>query len=167
VKSALALLVCCLVALPACDPSSDCVPPPSPQTFEVGTGEECFQRVAPGDEVIQWSGSQGGYHLFAALGCTDCPEETVVTFTLVDPETGELIPGTYPDNSDYVPFDLDEDWPQAVRLQVSLPGGFDGDPLPRGTPIRLELKAYSSYPDEVLHEGSFDATIGPTRAWDP
>src|SRR5688572_23369213 len=71
----------------------DCEAPPDPQPFEIGTGELCFERVTPGQTITQWSGPQGGYHMFLAIGCTDCNVSTLIRYTLRDSATLEPIPG--------------------------------------------------------------------------
>mgnify|MGYP001369198452 CR=1 FL=1 len=145
-----------------------CDPPASPLAFELGTGEKCFERLSPGSEVPMMQGPQGGYHLWVALGCTDCGGQAHVKFGVDDPATGAPITGTGPTEQ---VVDLNGDaWPQRAGIIQGLPGlSWDpkySPPLPQGTPITLWLQVLDSGA-AIIHESSFDLVIGETLVWDP
>ena len=166
----LGLLLC-----PACDsdPRDDCEPPSGAEGFEIGTGEICFERVKDGQAVSKMSGPQGGYHLWLALGCTDCGVDARVDYRLLDPATGELLANTAGLTSVIAEF-YGEEWPQSSGLQVGLPGGgFIDDPsepdldIPEGTPFRLEVTVRTKDGGTVLHQGTRDLVMGKTVNWNP
>lgn len=149
-------------APPSCDP------PSSPQTFEIGTGETCFERIADGAEIPMMQGPQGGYHLWVAVGCADCQSPAHIRFGVDDPSTGMPIANTAA-TEQFV--DLKGDvWPQRAGLIDGLPGlSWDPEydpPLPKGTPIRLWLQVLDAG-SAVIHEDAIDLTIGDTVVWDP
>lgn len=66
-------------------------PVPDPQAFEIGTGEERFQRADLNGVLIGSAGSgqgPGATHFWVAVGCTDCAGALVVSSSATDPDTG-------------------------------------------------------------------------------
>lgn len=152
---------------PPTDPE-DCEVPKDPQTFEVGTGEICLERLANGDAITQWAGPQGGYHLFIGVGCADCGDEVRVRVSALDPTTGEALPGTY-DTEEFITL-YGEAWKQGAGLQYPMPGGDfaeEGEQkLDEGTALQLVVQAMDA-DGNALHDATLDLVIGPTRSWDP
>ena len=143
-----------------------CDAPASPDSFEVGTGELCFERLPEG-ELPLFAGPQGGYHLFAAIGCADCEDEVTFSYVVLDPETDELFPGTYPDNQWVVPMVDSEGWKQAAGMQIGMPGfqWDDTDPAPpKGTPLRLRVSVTDG---AGTREADLDFVLGDTLDWSP
>src|SRR4051812_16305154 len=66
-----------------------CDDPPSPQMFEIGTGEKCFSRLTANQVIPVKQGPQGGFHLWLAMGCSDCPEKVTVLYGLKDKATND------------------------------------------------------------------------------
>ncbi len=179
-QGALVLATSMLLVSPACDSSvSDgdtdtepqpepvnCDAPGSPASFEVGTGELCFERLTDA-ELPLFAGPQGGYHLFAAIGCADCEDEVTFSYLLLDPETDELFPGTYPDNQWVVPLLAFDGWKQAAGMQIGMPGfqWDDTDPAPpKGTPLRLRVSVTDG---AGTREADLDFLLGDTLDWSP
>lgn len=161
------------LALSACDgtpenPSDSCDPPSDPAEFEVGTGEECFERLDAGGAIPLMNGPQGGYHLFVAVGCADCPEEVRISYGARDPQTGEALAGTY--ESEEVKELGGDDWHQTAGIQLSMPGlSWDetSDPPPaKGTPLVLWAEAKDKSGSSI-HTAEIALTIGATVQWDP
>lgn len=146
-------------------PPVDCDAPADPQTFEVGTGELCFERAD--GALVLWAGPQGGYHLFAAVGCADCEDEVTLDYVLLDPATDEVFPGTYPDNQQVLNLGDADGWKFAAGIQVSMPG-FQWDdtdpPPPAGTPMRLHVSVTDG---AGMREMDLDFVLGETEDWDP
>lgn len=144
-----------------------CDTPPEPGAFEIGTGEECFSRVADGDEVPLMNGPQGGYHMWLALGCQDCQTPTLLRFGAHDPATGMPLTETY-DQQEMVPLH-GEGFPQAAGIIVTMPGlSWDPEgqpPLAKGTHVVLWAKAYDG--DQLLHEAQVEVVVGDIQTWDP
>lgn len=165
---------CCLVLAftAACGESGpspeDCSPPAETPSFAIGTGELCFTALADGDVVPMMSGPQGGYHVWLAIGCTDCGSSAQVAYKLLDPETKELVPGTYDLNQENIV--LGGDWPQAAGIQMALPGSsWDEEsdpPLAKGTKILVHVEVEANQ-GAVFHEGEVEVEIGATQSWDP
>ena len=151
-------------------PPITCEAPADPQPFEVGTGEACFERLADDAPITQWSGPQGGYHLFLSVGCADCGDSVVVRSSVLDPQTGELVEGSY-QNSVLAHLTEWDGWPQHAGVQVTMPGiQWDlenAPPLAEGTPILLSVQLLAVDESTVLHELDKPLTIGPTSSWDP
>lgn len=150
---------------------ASCDPPADAADFELGTGELCFERVTAGQEVPLYAGPQGGYHLFLAIGCTDCGAQALVMYTIVDPSTGMPLDRTYPDSTTYAMFSGAE-WPQSAGLQIGMPGfqwsGDEDPPVPQGTPIQLQVTVRDGAEGtEILHEGALDLVVGAITPWDP
>jgi hypothetical protein len=167
VAGGLALTVICGACGDSAPSPEDCTPPAETPDFAIGTGELCFTPLADGDVVPMMNGPQGGYHLWLAIGCTDCGEAVQVSYKLLDPETKELIPGTYELNQASAM--LGGEWPQAAGIQVALPGtewDEESDALPKGTKILMQVTVDKNGAGTV-HEGEVQIEIGETQAWDP
>lgn len=163
-------LVPSLVLLAACgsDPASpvpeSCDPPAKAEAFEIGTGELCFERL--GATLPQMNGPQGGYHLFLALGCTDCGGAVDVSAEVLDAATMTAV---YSPTEQIVTLS-DGDWPQVAGLQISMPGLSWDDmdpPVAEGTAIVLHVVVKSEDGAKVLHDEQKPVTLGPITAWDP
>lgn len=143
-----------------------CEAPPAPDAFEVGTGELCFERVSNA-ELPLLAGPQGGYHLFAAIGCADCEADVTFSYVVLDPATNEIFPGTYPDNQWVVAMSGASEWTQAAGLQIGMPG-FQWDdtdpPPPKGTPLRLRVTVTDAVDSR---SADLDFTLGDTLDWNP
>ena len=147
-----------------------CVAPADPAVFEIGTGEACFERLADDAAITLWSGPQGGYHLFLAVGCADCGDAIVVRSSVLDPATSTPIDGTYV-NAVFAELVDWGGWPQHAGIQVTMPGiqwDLENDPpLAEGTPIVLAVELLESDETTVIHEVQRSFVVGPTLAWDP
>ncbi len=140
----------------------DCEPPSDPQAFEIGTGEHCFARVESGATVPLMAGPQGGYHVWLAVGCTDCGAEVRLR-ERVFAEDGTEMTGLATES--YV--DLAGDaWPQHAGIQLGMPGFEDeSDRLPVGTPLRVQVEALDQG-GSVIHTAELSLVLGETEAWD-
>jgi len=162
---------CILLACESEGPSpEDCSPPADAPSFAVGTGELCFESVEQGQILPMMAGPQGGYHVWMALGCTDCGSAVLVRYTLLDPTTEEMIPGTYELNEASAPL-YGDDWPQAAGIQMSMPG-FSWDeeaepPLPKGTAVLLRAQVFDSTGNNQLHDADLQFEVGDIQYWDP
>ncbi|NUP09445.1 MAG: hypothetical protein HOW73_25610 [Polyangiaceae bacterium] len=150
---------------------TECDAPDTPGTFEIGTGEACFERISEGATISQMNGPQGGYHLWLAVGCADCGAEIQVRYSLLDPETMMPLDGTYPDNIAYAELSSAGGWPQRAGIQMSMPGiewDIENDPpIAEGTPFILDVEALDPSSLEVLHEAQLSLVIGSIQPWDP
>lgn len=146
----------------------DCTPPAETPDFAIGTGELCFAPLADGEVVPMMNGPQGGYHVWLAIGCTDCGGSVQISYKLLDPETEELIPGTYDLNQANAV--LGGDWPQAAGIQMAMPGSEwdeESGALPKGTKILVQVTVENAGASEPLHTGEVTIEIGDTKTWDP
>lgn len=148
--------------------SPGCTAPASPASFEIGTGEHCFARLADGDTVPLMSGPQGGYHVWLAFGCQACEPQLHVKWGVRDPQTGEIIPQTY--DSEAVIDLTGAPFRQLAGITVGMPGiSWDPEaypPLPEGTPFELWAQLIGPS-GEVLDEEARELVLGPTVVWDP
>ncbi len=143
----------------------DCDPPSDAAVFEVGTGEECFERFEDPPVVTVNEGPQGGYHVWLAIGCADCGTSIHFRYRAVDSATGEeAVPLT-----EWIEPLVGEAWPQVAGIQMGLPGGLDDDrgPLPEGTALDVTVEALSANGGEVLHSQSLSIVLGPRQIWNP
>lgn len=142
-----------------------CVAPPSPPVFEVGTGESCFTRLTPGQTVKVENGPQGGFHIWLALGCTDCGATPIVQFGIKDPATSDYYPMTMVQKQ-VVP--LDGAWPQRAGLTAFLPGMVwdKTSQLPMGTHVLLS-GAVLDASGAVLHSSDVEVVLGDIEQWNP
>ncbi len=148
------------VALAACDESAvECEAPPAAETFEVGTGEVCFERVAADGIQPMMEGPQGGYHLWLAFVCSDCGPSVTLEAEAADAN------GPVGSRIEQV---IDLDAGMVAGIQLPMPG----DPwdensikLEEGTALTINVKLSSSS-GAVLHEAAVERTVGPTEVWD-
>lgn len=145
-----------------------CKTPPDMGAFEIGTGEKCFEALAAEGEVNLMSGPQGGFHVWLAVGCTDCG--TVVHMKYGVHAIGSTTPleGTY-DEEAMVEL-AGEDWPQKAGLIVHMPGE-NWDPVTypppaKGDKVLLWADAYAPNGD-LWHHGEVIVTIGDIVDWNP
>ncbi len=166
-RSLLGLLLT-LAAVTGCDdaPSpEDCDPPPGADSFEVGTGETCFERVSAGASVPLIAGPQGGYHVWLAVGCADCGAEAHIRARVFAEDGTEMADLAIEQVVDLV----GDAWPQHAGIQLGMPGGeFDVEaaPLPAGTKLRARVETIGA--DGLpLHASELDFVIGETVDWEP
>lgn len=147
---------------------SGCDTPANPKTFEVGTGEKCFARVLDGGEVPLMNGPQGGYHVWLAIGCSDCAPVTHLRFGAHDPVTQQPFPGTS-DTEQMLPLSNDP-WAQRAGVTVYMPGvSWDPEnepPPPKGTHMILWSDSLDAG-NQVVHHDEVEIVIGDTQTWDP
>ena len=163
-------LACLLfaVALSGCDDTlspEDCEPPPGAESFEVGTGETCFERVSGGASVPLIAGPQGGYHVWLALGCADCGEKAHIRARVFAADGVEMV-----DLAIEQVVDLAGDaWPQHAGIQLGMPGGeFDeaSAPLPKGTELRVSVETIGT-DGQPVHARELSFVLGETVEWEP
>lgn len=152
-------------------PTVECEAPPSPEVFEIGTGEACFSRLEAGAVIDQMNGPQGGYHVWLALGCTDCPPSLALEYAMLDPVTGEPLPGTFPGSQTFAELvAIGDGFAEAAGIQLGMPGlSWDPEnepPLPEGTKLVLDVRA-TNQAGELLHEDAIELELGPIVPWDP
>lgn len=143
-----------------------CDPPPSPEPFELGTGEKCFARLASLETVPMIQGPQGGYHLWTAVGCDGCSSPLHLRYGVNDPVTG--MPLAYGPSEVFA--DLKGDgWKQKAGITNGLPGiswaPEDDPPLPEGTHVLLWVELLND--TTVVDHREVELIIGPTVIWDP
>ncbi len=142
----------------------ECSAPEGAGEFEAGTGEVCFERVEDGGTIPLMEGPQGGWHIWLAVGCTDCGTSAHLRAVVTDPTDGEeVVPNTE------VFADLSSDaWPQIAGLQLSMPDPYEvGSKSARGTPLAIHVEVLDLETSEVLHEVELSAVLGGTQTWDP
>ncbi len=141
-----------------------CTTPGDHPVFALGTGEDCFEPLSDGDVLPLISGPQGGYHLWLALGCSDCGATPVLSWGARDPATGQTLEGTF-DSQGVVNLSGGA-WPQAAGLFAGMPGVSwdpENEPPPApGTHVILWARV-----DAAGHEAAVEVVIGETIAWDP
>lgn len=165
------LLLSALAGLTACQGSVEqiaCDAPKDAGVFEIGTGEECFSRLAANDEIPLINGPQGGYHVWLAVGCKDCGEGSVeLRYGVRDPATQMPLAGTG-ELQEVVPL-AGEGFRQAAGIIVYMPGlSWDPeiDPPPaKGTHVVLWVEASSG--GQLLHSAEVEVVIGDVQHWDP
>jgi hypothetical protein len=156
-----------LLALSGCGGSSgsgSCATPDSHAVFELGTGEACFERLTSGQIVPQIAGPQGGFHVWAAIGCGDCGADTIVEFGTKHAKTKAWLQGV-PEKQKV---DLGTgDWGQHAGLTAFLPGdsmlALD-EKLPEGANIILSLRALDPKGKE-LHAAEISLVLGKLEQW--
>jgi hypothetical protein len=150
------------------EPGEGCDPPANAGAFEAGTGEMCFERIEPEGSVPLMAGPQGGYHLWLAIGCTDCGPDVRVRATVSDASTGEEISST-----EHFAELVGGEWPQLPGIQISMPGSSWGGEeeedarVPEGTALTMRVEAVSDEGDAILHEVEIPFVLGDTVSWDP
>lgn len=142
-----------------------CSDPSSPKTYELGTGEACFERLTAGQTIPVMNGPQGGYHLWTAIGCSDCGATANVRYGVKDPMTQTYWVGP----QTQVVMLSAHGWPQHAGLTAFLPG-ISWDPmsgaLPKGTHVILNA-AIINDDNTVKHEQEIEVVLGDTVIWDP
>ena len=145
---------------------SACEDPADPPVFEVGTGEDCFTRLASGQTVPVMQGPQGGFHLWLAVGCADCGTPAIVRYGVKDPATGDWYAGT---SLQEAVIELDPaGWGQSAGQTAFLPGVvYDSTTqLPKGTHVLLAA-AMLDMAMAIKHEGEVEVVLGETKIWSP
>ena len=145
-----------------------CKTPDLPDSFEVGSGEKCFERLTVDQEVPLMSGPQGGFHMWLAVGCEDCAATVHLKYGARDPATNMPLTGTY-DEEAMVPLKA-MDWPQASGLIVHMPGlswDLENEPPPqKGTKLILWSEAYDEG-GALLHKAQVEVLVGDIVEWSP
>ena len=143
---------------------SSCPATPDLEGFVMGTGEHCFEPIEEGSVLPLYAGPQGGYHVWLAIGCTDCGPSVDVEWFAIDPATGEMLEGAL--FSEQI-VDLEGVWPHATGLIVAMPGDqFDTvttPPPPAGTRFILHARTWSG----PAYEMNVEVEIGALEMWDP
>ena len=147
---------------PACDA------PAGVGSFEIGTGEKCFEPLADGDEIPLMSGPQGGYHVWLATGCTDCGTVVHYFYGVRDPATNMALTGTY--TAEAMLELAGAGWPQKAGIVIHMPG-LSWDPMnepppAKGTKVILWAESYTPQGD-VSHKAEVLVTIGDIQDWNP
>ncbi len=140
---------------------SPCGETPNAPDFEVGTGEECFEALPENPVVPRVGGPQGGFHVWGAFLCADCPNKVIVNVGLKlvgeDAWVGEQSERVTEVRS-----------AQVAGLIALLPGTTENpsSSLPEGTDVRLlvEVKAMDGV---LLHSGERTLTLGDLLLWKP
>jgi hypothetical protein len=144
-----------------------CPAPENAASFEVGTGEKCFTRLSAGGDIPLMNGPQGGYHLWVAVGCSDCASPTHIRWGARDPLTGGVFPGT---GDSEAMFELDgAAWKQSAGIFLYMPGlSWDPEyspPPAKDAPIVIWSEVVEG--TIVKHASEVEVKIGDTVPWDP
>jgi len=145
-----------------CEP--ECATPQNAESFEVGTGELCFERVTDQATVPLMEGPQGGYHVWLAVGCADCGPEVRIRTLILDAGTGDELGG---ESEHFAELD-GSSWSQQAGIQLSMPGDpwdTTNPPLPEGTAF-VVVVAFVDPAGTVLHESEVQLIVGETLSWD-
>lgn len=140
-----------------------CVDPSDPGSFELGTGELCFERLSAGQEINVISGPQGGYHLWTAVLCPNCPQDTLIVYATRDTQTHAAL--SYEDATVVKP-------QGAAGRIVGLPAPLPGTPwdettkLPKGTHVLL-WAAQRDAQGNTVQESEVEVVLGDEVYWDP
>lgn len=126
-------------------------------SFEIGTGEVCFESLRSGQVVPRVAGPQGGVHLWAAILCEDCPSELRISVAARAPNG--------------VPFAAAGE--RVVTLHSNQAAGFyallaDGIELPHNASEGALAEIYVEARDIeglLLHSGAKPVTLGPLVPW--
>lgn len=143
-----------------------CTPPSSPAVFETGTGEACFERLASGATVKVLQGPQGGFHIWLAVGCSDCGTKATIEYGVKNPATMAWYDGTYAQKV-VVPL-TGSPWGQQAGFTAFLPGVvWDATTqLPKGTHVLLSATVLG--PDDgALHQAEVDVVLGDVEEYNP
>lgn len=140
---------------------SPCGETPDAPAFEIGTGESCYTALEPGAVVPRVGGPQGGFHVWGAFLCADCPHKLVANIGLKLVGSEELVN----EASERV-VEVDSD--QVAGLIALLPGTTENpsSSLPEGTDVRIVIELHSME-GELLHEGEATVTLGALELWKP
>lgn len=141
----------------------ECLDPPDPGAFELGTGELCFERLSAGQTLPVIAGPQGGYHLWAAALCADCGPQTVISYATRDFATHAEL--SYENSAVVTPLGPAG---RIVGLQAPLPGApWDPDTvLPKGTHVLLWIGERDAA-GNLLREAEIEVVLGEEVYWDP
>jgi hypothetical protein len=154
------------LGLAGCETSApgSCDPPSNPAVFELGTGEACFEQLTPGQTVPQIQGPQGGFHVWAGLGCGDCGDRAIVEFGTKNAKTKDWLLG---EPSKQV-VDLGQGaWGQHAGLTAFLPGDVHNVPdeqLPEGAHVILAMRVLDAK-DAELHKAEIELVLGELEQW--
>lgn len=140
---------------------SPCGETPNAPAFEIGTGETCFKPLEPDEVVPRVGGPQGGFHVWGAFLCADCPHKAIVDIGLKVEGSEELVN----EESERV-VEIDSD--QVAGLIALLPGTTENpsSSLPEGTHVRIVI-SLRSLDGEPLHEGETTVILGDLELWKP
>lgn len=143
-----------------------CDDPPMPAVFELGTGEKCFSRLTPGQVIPVMQGPQGGFHLWAAMGCSDCPEKVTVVYGLKDKATNDYYPDQKP--LKVIAHLQTTGWPQRAGFTDFLPGVVydEATQLPKGTHVIMEGAILDST-GQPMHQQEVEVELGDKEIWAP
>ncbi|MBL8742332.1 MAG: hypothetical protein JNK04_14590 [Myxococcales bacterium] len=139
---------------------SPCGETPSAPGFEVGTGEECFEALPENPVVPRVGGPQGGFHVWGAFLCADCPYKVRVNVGLKlvgdDAWVGE--------QSERV---IEVRSAQAAGLIALLPGTSENPSslLPEGSEVRLVIEL-RTMEGAALQSGERTVTLGDLEFWE-
>lgn len=147
---------------------ASCDPPPSPEAFEIGTGEVCFERLEAGQVVPLVQGPQGGFHVWVAMSCVGCGAEMHLRYGALDPTTDEHFENTYPSEGLFQ-LSGDASARQRAMLTAVMPGlPWDPEnfpPLEKGASVRLYVEHLED--GVVVERSEIDVVLGDTVSWDP
>ena len=143
------------------DHVSPCGETPDAPAFQIGTGETCYAALEPGAVVPRVGGPQGGFHVWGAFLCADCPHKVIADIGLKLVGSEELVN----ELSERV-VEVDSD--QVAGLIALLPGTQENpsSSLPEGTDVRIVI-TLRSLDGEPLHEGEATVTLGELEWWKP
>ncbi|MFO0550762.1 MAG: hypothetical protein U0271_20375 [Polyangiaceae bacterium] len=148
-----------LTTLTGCPGPASCDPPENPETFEVGTGEDCFERVTADEAVPIMSGPQGGFHVWLAIGCGDCESSVRLRFKITNTDSGAEVT---PDTELFVDLYGDE-WTQSPGLQAQI---FNESNFELGDHLHFDVRVFDAETgNTLLHEGSMDIVAGSYQEW--
>ncbi|WP_437480039.1 hypothetical protein WME75_34770 [Sorangium sp. So ce1014] len=141
-----------------------CRLPDEPAVFEIGTGESCFESIEDGATLPVMAGPQGGYHLWFAVGCSDCGARVRVRYSVKDPATGDLFPSGVPQEG-MIELSPGE-FPRAFGLIAFLPGRqwAPAEVLAEGTHVILAAEARDD-DGSTKHAAQVEVVLGATEAW--
>lgn len=125
-----------------------------------------MERLATGQTVPVMAGPQGGFHVWAAIGCSDCGLHPTVEYGIKDPATTTWYAGTYPTQ---LVVDLSgAAWPQRAGLTAFLPGvAYDTKTqLAKGTHVVVSARVIAS-DGSTVHQQEFEVVLGDTMQWNP
>lgn len=65
-----------------------------PAVLEVGTGEDDFEPLTAGQELVMVHGPQGGWHLTGAVRLTNAPQLVKISYVVTDVESDTVVSDT-------------------------------------------------------------------------
>ncbi len=137
---------------------SPCGETPDAPAFEIGMGEVCFQPLPDDGVVPRIYGFQGGFHVWLAVLCADCPSDVIANVGVKHPggdwvyEPGQVV--------------LELRSQQAAGL-FGMMGDSTGDPgaVPAEGAALTAHVSLTALDGTPLHEGSRDIVLGETETW--